>query len=368
MKRNEFFCFENEVKIPGLISPGTMGFYKEHPLIKSIIEDIKTKEVSFRKTGKYAWETVGPKILTEHVQKFRGKIEVLPSYYFLPSWKKESNYYSGHGKVYAHQEWGSTCKNGEMVSDYSLMQEKEIPKELLKPTEYFSVLICSYNTKKEYIVECLESIRNQVGYFGIELVWINDGSSEENSEILEKNLDNFINTCRFTKLKYKKLNENRGVAYSLKEGLKLTTCDLVFRMDSDDIMIKDRMKKQISYMKKNTDINWLGGSMKTTKGNIFEWKNMTLQDFKSNPTFWFCNHPTVCFRKKEIQELGDYDIMIGSSEDFDLELKILKKYGKIDNMKDILVIYRDHVDQVTKKHIPNRYEILKELIHKNIFK
>ena len=363
MKREEFFCYENEIKIPGLISPGTVGFFKNHPLVRSIIDDIKTKRVSRSATGKAAWQTVGPGIITRHFPRYQKSMDVLPSYYFLPGWKKQPIHYKGHGKVYAHQEWGSTFQS------YHKMEKENIPSELLEPEEYYSVLICSYNTKKEYVIECLKSIRDQIGHFGIELIWVNDGSEEENSKTLEKILKNFISTCRFMKLKYKRLKENKGIAVARNEGLELCSSNIIISMDSDDIMVEDRMMKQINYMKENKETVCLGGSLKTTDEKLYIFGNMDLKKFKEKPVSWFLNHPTMCYRKDKIQELGGYDNNFKTNfEDFDLELRILRKYGKIDNMKDVLVIYRNHKDQVTKKHIPNRHDILNEIIHKNIFK
>jgi glycosyltransferase involved in cell wall biosynthesis len=73
------------------------------------------------------------------------------------------------------------------------MDKIELPPYLREPKFWVSVLIPSYNTKPLYIKECLESIRQQKGHFGIELVWINDGSSSEYSAYLEEELKSKYN-------------------------------------------------------------------------------------------------------------------------------------------------------------------------------
>ena len=55
--------------------------------------------------------------------------------------------------------------------------------EFDEPSIWVSVLIPCYNTKREFIEDCLKSIKEQIGNFGIELVWINDCSNEENTNI-----------------------------------------------------------------------------------------------------------------------------------------------------------------------------------------
>ena len=363
ISRREFFCWESEKHKKGLASNGNLGFVKNHPFLKLIIDHIKKSPVSRRETGKRAWETVGPKLLTLIYNRYkkRDEIEVLPSYTFLPQWKKNPYVYDKHGKVYAYQEWGST------FNSYGNMNSKLAPDILMPPEKYYSILITSYNTKNKYVKECLESIKNQEGHFGIELVWVNDGSSEEISKELENILNNFFKSCRFMKLKYKRLHDNKGIAFACNRGLEMCEEDLIFKMDSDDQMVENRMKKQINYMEKNKELAWLGGSIKYDN-KVFKMKNMTLENFKKKPSHWFCNHPASCYRKKLIMDLGGYNENYKTNfEDFDLELRVLKKYGRIDNLEDILLIYRNHEDQVTKKNIPNSKKILDEIIQKNIF-
>ena len=43
-----------------------------------------------------------------------------------------------------------------------------------EPTIWISMLIPSYNTNHFYLVECVKSIKEQIGTFGLELVWIDD--------------------------------------------------------------------------------------------------------------------------------------------------------------------------------------------------
>ena len=64
-----------------------------------------------------------------------------------------------------------------------------------------SIIIVSFNTR-EILLRCLESIKKQNGHFGMEIVWINDGSNELSTKLLEKTLIEFEKTMRFTKIIY----------------------------------------------------------------------------------------------------------------------------------------------------------------------
>lgn len=358
INRLGFATFENETVRKGLIATGTMGFISNHHLCEDIIEWILCEDaVEILKQAR-AWAAVGPGLLTRFLQT--GKypdFTVYPSYCFLPI-HFTGNYYSGHKKVYAYQAWGTANDS------YNKMDNIELPTHLREPKFWVSVLIPSYNTKQFYINECLESIRQQKGHFGIELVWVNDGSSAEYTSYLEEELNAFIKQTRFCKLVYRVIPENKGVAHSLNLGVTLCSNELIFRMDSDDIMLPDRMIKQIEFMKKNRDCVLCGTNMqffmndepsnirtKTLLDDTFHVISLNWQEFlRSKPT-WFMNHPTLCFRRSAVLAVGNYldrgkDFIL---EDYELELKLMHKFGTINNLGDTLLYYRIHPDQITYK-------------------
>ena len=93
-------------------------------------------------------------------------------------------------------------------------------------------------------------------------------------------------------------------------------------------------------MFRNDNLNTI--AMQTADPTI-EWAK-----YKSAPTEWFVNHPTLCYKKSAIIASGNYDPEEHSMvEDFHLELKMLKTFGKIYNMPDVLLHYRLHPGQVT---------------------
>ena len=60
------------------------------------------------------------------------------------------------------------------------------------------------------------------------------------------------------------------------------------------------------------------------------------------------NHPTLCFRKYAVIAVGNYNANLKEPyEDLDLELRLLKKYGFICNLPEVLLFYRIHSNQIT---------------------
>jgi len=80
------------------------------------------------------------------------------------------------------------------------------------------------------------------------------------------------------------------------------------------------------------------------------------------------NHPTLCFKKSKILEVGNYNKNIREMyEDFELELRLLKKYGIIHNIPDVILFYRDHPLQITKRAPPGHIQNINKLIQNIIF-
>jgi len=346
-----------------LVANGTMGFPPKHPLCRAAINWIRENEVSVAKTGKRAWLTVGPTLLTNLLQTgLYPDFTIFPSYFFLPI-HFTGHIYRGHAKIYQYQEWGTTKEN------YEVMNQVELP-HFLDPTTmppvWISVLVCSYNTKFAYINECLESIKHQEGYFGMELVWIDDGSDGLPAKLLERALQRFQETTRFCKVVYKRLDQNSGVSVARNLGIQLCSNELIVQMDSDDIMLPHRIHTQLLFMQTHpecvvcgSNIQFLhdvsdeiGSQQKIVLGQQTNFKEiLTWNDYISTHPYshWIMNHPTLCVRKSAVLSIGNYNIQSAKAngEDLELELKLLKQYGVIYTIQDILVHYRIHSDQLT---------------------
>jgi len=241
--------------------------------------------------------------------------------------------------------------NNEKLSKYFWEFDSE-------PEIWVSVLIPCHNTKHEYIEECLKSIKEQIGNFGMELVWINDCSNEENTNT-QLELLSELETLKNFKLIYNRTRINRGISFCLHQGVLLCSNELILRMDSDDIMINNRIQTQIEYMKNNTSCVLCGSNIisfetingikseiqKSNHKNILTWNK-----YITDPKDWFLNHPTLCFKKSAILRAGNYRRNFKAPfEDLELELRVLKMFGSVHNIESCLVLYRHHNNQISIK-------------------
>ena len=88
-----------------------------------------------------------------------------------------------------------------------------------------SVVMSVYNGDK-YLSDSIESILNQT-YENFEFIIINDGSEDSSIDIINK----YMNYDKRIVLINRK---NRGLAYSLNEGIAKSKGEYIARMDADD--------------------------------------------------------------------------------------------------------------------------------------
>ena len=362
--RTAFATYENENNRQGLIATGTMGFRPKYPLCRDIIDWIKKEENQQTIKEMRAWYSVGPALLTKFLDTGRyPDFTVYPSYCFLPIHFTGLEY-TGHKKVYGYQEWGTAKQS------YDTMNSIVLPENLREPQEdnWVSILITNYNTDPIFIRECLDSIKAQEGYFGMELVWVDDGSTEENQKAVKELLENLQKTSRFIRIKSIFMTENQGHAKALNRGLPKCSYDLIFKMDTDDIMVPQRIQKQKAFMDSHKDIMILGSNMtlfssavgkkktKETRGSTQHPYYISRNTFEKDPPDWFMNHPTICYRKKAIWDClkgysEDSFIIDNIHEDYDMEVRFLREYGSIHNLQENLLFYRIHESQLTQKRV-----------------
>ena len=316
-----------------LIATGTMAFPPKHELPRLAIEWIKHNDISVERTRRRAWRTVGPGLLTRLYWQQKWKdINVLPSHLFLPIHVSGITY-TGRDKVYANQEWGST------KGTYGVMNSICLPSRFNTPDDKVSILISSQNIKAIYIKDCLDSIKTQIGHIFFEIIWINDGSNELNTTILKKMLFEFENTTNFVRVVYDENNNGN----TFNKGVNMCSNEIIIKMGGEDIMVSNRIQKQLNFMKQNPTVAICGGQVifnNLNEHKVTKYKSITWDEYENSGSQPFINNSTVCYRKSKILESCNYDKNLNQIVD-DFELTMLKKHGFVHNMPDILLWSRN---------------------------
>lgn len=212
-----------------------------------------------------------------------------------------------------------------------------------------SILMPVYNCLK-YIDESLDSIINQT-YQKIEIIIINDGCNDGTEEILK----NFAKINKNVKLINQK---NQGYCDSINNGIKLCNGKYVARMDADDVMISNRIERQVHYMENNPEISILGTAIyyidsKGIKSRLQRFPNknsINERILDESPVA----HPSALIRKTVFDKVGKFRKNLYPSEDYDYWLRAYSLGLIIDNLKTPLLLYRVHNQNTSSNNTVKR--------------
>ncbi|SEP14106.1 Glycosyl transferase family 2 [Halorientalis persicus] len=141
------------------------------------------------------------------------------------------------------------------------------------------------------------------------------------------------------------LEENAGLGYALKIGVKHCSCDYIARMDADDISTQNRFEKQTSYLEKNPEVDIVGGFIAEFTDNpdttVGVRKVPTSHEEISKLARFRSpfNHATVVMRTDTVLSAGNYRAR-DPFEDWDLWSRMLLDGATAANLPCILLHVR----------------------------
>lgn len=210
----------------------------------------------------------------------------------------------------------------------------------MKKIDRFSVLMSVYyKDNPVFLKEALESLLNQT-LIPDEIVLVKDGPV---GKAIEYEIERFAKRIAH-KLNVISLSKNQGLGNALNEGLRYCSHDIVARMDSDDICLRERFEVQIKQLIDNgNDVvgsNVLEfSSTDNSSGKIRAVPETHEEIAKYAKTRNPVNHPSVMFKKKTIQDVGGY-IDINGFEDYFLWARLLMRGAKFYNIQKPLLRFR----------------------------
>lgn len=207
----------------------------------------------------------------------------------------------------------------------------------MKETAGFSVLMSVYcKEKPEYLKAAVESVVHQT-LIPNEIVLVEDGPlTDELYQVIEE-LRGQYDILRPIQLK-----ENVQLGRALAEGVKNCQYDLIARMDTDDIAVKNRFELQYTYMKEHPEIAVLGGYIEEFDDSDDKYRKIKSMPHTHNELKKYAryrnpiNHMTVMYRKEAILDAGNY-VHFPFLEDYELWNRVLEKGYVFANLPQVLV-------------------------------
>ena len=118
-----------------------------------------------------------------------------------------------------------------------------------------SFFVPIYNTER-YLAECIDSILAQQGDFNIEIIMVDDASTDNSEQVARRYLGD-------PRVRYVRHEVNKGAAYTLDEGFRLASGRYVARIDSDDRYLPAFLQRTVPILEANPDIGLVYGDIRT---------------------------------------------------------------------------------------------------------
>jgi glycosyltransferase EpsE len=197
--------------------------------------------------------------------------------------------------------------------------------------------MAGYKSKVGMLKKSFDSIKKQT-YSNIEVVFVNDGCDDESINFIQRYKEFFT-------IKLIHNDMNMGLAKSLNNGLNYSDGKYIARFDDDDIMMPDRIEKQVEFMEQNSMYAgcWSEYQLIDQGDNVIGMSHIhNLNFIKRFVTRGNCCCHSSLFLKKEILvELNGYNESYLYAQDMELYMRILESY-KMYCLKEYLVQFREN--------------------------
>jgi len=205
-----------------------------------------------------------------------------------------------------------------------------------------TILMPAYNAER-YIAESIRSALAQT-FLDFELLVIDDGSTDGTHEAAASFSDPRVRLHRRC--------ENRGLVFTLNEGLEMARAPLVARQDADDLCDPRRLAIQFRYMESNPGADAVASSALLVDENGRLRGRLRVPSTSSQLEWDLCfrnpiPHSSVMLRKDQAHKrYGGYPDS-PSSEDYAL-WSLIAQEGRFGLITDALVSYRIHATSIMK--------------------
>ena len=228
--------------------------------------------------------------------------------------------------------------------------------------ELVSIIMPTYNCAK-FIKETIESVLNQT-YENWELVIVDDCSNDNTEEIVESFNDK--------RIKYHKLEKNSGAAVARTTAMKMAIGNYMAFLDSDDLWKKEKLEKQLEFMKKNNyNFTCTAYEQIDEEGNKLNKVIKTKKKANYNRILLDCpvGNSTVMYN---VDNLGKFEVPnIRKRNDDALWLQILKREKFIYGMPDVLMEYRIRNNSISSNKlslIKYHWQLYREIEHLSVIR
>jgi len=202
-----------------------------------------------------------------------------------------------------------------------------------------SVIMSTFN-RERYIASAVESVLEQ-SHRAFELIVVDDASTDGTPDILARL------AARDGRLRVVRNVANRGLPAGRNLCLSLARHDLVACMDDDDLMLADRLARQLAFMRDHPEVSVVTAAAKLIDDaeNVIGLSvpeiDLARGRAEVQPALFLgLIHPAVMYRKRDVLQVGGYRQV--ALEDRDLWGRMVTAGYVLAAQPDVLLLHRRH--------------------------
>lgn len=185
----------------------------------------------------------------------------------------------------------------------------------------------------------------------LELVIVDDGSTERRTETIIGNLDD-------ERVRVVRLAENAGLPRALNAGFREARGDLLTWTSDDNLYRPEAIRTMANVIEQT------GADFVYARATTIDDEGRIVGAISPRPAWYLAleNGVGACFlyTRRAMQEVGDYDPDMFLTEDYDYWVRVSKRFRMV-RIDEDLYLYRRHGETLSQKHGRRRVE---EMIEK----
>jgi glycosyltransferase involved in cell wall biosynthesis len=208
------------------------------------------------------------------------------------------------------------------------------PPDLHENPPLVTVVIPCYN-QAHFLGEAIESVLSQ-SYRRFEVVVVDDGSTDETSEVASR-----YEGVRLIR------QENRGLAGARNRGLGEAKGEFLVFLDADDRLLPGALEAGLGCFEAHPECAFVSGQARriAEDGTLLSpWRPPHVEEdhylalLRGN---YVGMHATVMYRRSVFEAVGDFDVTLSASEDYELYLRIARRFP-VQRHDEEVAEYRQH--------------------------
>ena len=215
--------------------------------------------------------------------------------------------------------------------------EFELDKQQKTKFDYnpkISIVVPMYNTNEEFFKDLLNSLYSQ-SYKNWELC-LADGSEKQN-EMIQGLIMNH------KEIKYKFLNENKGISENTNRAIEMADGDYIVFLDHDDCLAPFAIYEIVDCLNKNPETEFIYSDEDKIDENGERFDPYFKPDY--SPETLECNNyitHLVAVKKELVEKIGKLDNRFDGAQDFDFVLRATERTKNIVHIPKVLYHWRAH--------------------------